>query len=114
MSSQLGEFFKTAVGVRQGCLLSPILFNLLWDKIMQEPLHDHHTSISIGGRPVRNRRFAEDIALVGGSSSELQDLTNILVDRAMTYGMKVSTEKSKIITNSMNNISADLAWIARS
>ena len=107
MSSQLGEFFKTAVGVRQGCLLSPILFNLLWDKIMQEPLHDHHTSISIGGRPVRNRRFAEDIALVGGSSSELQDLTNILVDRAMAYGMEVSTKKSKIVTNSTINISLD-------
>ena len=40
--------------------------------------------------------------------------TNRLIDRATAYGMEVSTEKSKIITNSMNNISADLAWIARS
>ena len=46
-NSQLGELFNTTVvGVRQGCLLSPILLNLLLGKIMQETLHDHHASIS--------------------------------------------------------------------
>ena len=44
---------------------------------------------------------------MGGSSGELQDLTNRLVDRATAYGIKVSTEKSKIMTNSTINISAD-------
>ena len=37
------------------------------------------------------------------------DLTNGLVDRATAYGMEVSTEKSKIMTNSLNNISADIS-----
>ena len=76
---------------------------------MQETLHSHHISISIGGSPICNRRFAENIAPIGGSSDELKDLTNRLVDRAMTYGMKVSTEKSKIITNSRINISLDIS-----
>ena len=75
---------------------------------MQETLHDHHTSISIGGRPAGNLRFTSDINLMGSSNVELQDLTNRLVDRAMAYGMEVITEKNKIITNSMNNISADI------
>ena len=48
LNSQLGEFFKTTVGVHQGGLLSLILFNLFLEKIMQETLHDYHTSISIG------------------------------------------------------------------
>ena len=43
---------------------------------------------------------------MGGSNGEFQDLTNRLVDRATAYGMEVSTEKSKIMTNSTNNISA--------
>ena len=60
-------------------------------------------SISVGG----NLRFADDIDLMGGSSGELQDLTNRLVDRARVYGMEVSIEKDKIITNSTNYIGAD-------
>ena len=38
-----------------------------------------------------------------------KDLTNRLIDRAIAYGMEVSTEKSKIMTNSTNNISADVS-----
>ena len=45
---------------------------------------------------------------MGGSNGELQALTNRLVDRATAYGMEVSTEKSKIMTNSTNDISADI------
>ena len=107
--SQQAEFFKTTTGVCQGCLLSSILFNLFPEKIMQETLHDHHTSISTGGRPICNLQFADDIKLMGGSNGELQGLTNWLVDRATSYGMEVSTENSKIMANSMNNISADIS-----
>ena len=46
------------------------------------------------------------IDLMGGSNGDLQDLTNRLIDRAIVYGTEVSTEKSKITTNSTNNISA--------
>ena len=89
-------------------LQSPILFNLFPEKIIQEALHKHHTAISIGGRPICKLRFADDTKLMGGSSGELQDLTNRLVDRAGSYGIEVSTEKSKIVANSTNNISADI------
>ena len=63
---------------------------------MQETLHDHHISTSIGGKPIC------------GNNGELQDLTNRLVDRATAYGMEVSIEKSKIMTNSTKNIIADV------
>ena len=43
-----------------------------------------------------------------GSNGELQDLSNRLVDRAMAYGIEVSTEKSKIMTNNTNTISIDM------
>ena len=55
---------------------------------------------------VAGLRFVEDIELMGGSSGELQDLTKRLVDKVRAYGMEVSTEKSKIMTNKTNNISA--------
>ena len=75
---------------------------LVPEKIMQETLHDHHTAIYIGGRPICNLRFADDIDLI-------QDLTNRLVDRATAYGTEVSTEKSKVMTNSTNNTRAAIS-----
>ena len=84
LDSQIGESLKTTVGVRQRFLLSPILFNLFPGKIMQETLHDHHTSVSVGARPTCNLRFADDIDLMSGSYGELRDLTDRLVDRAST------------------------------
>ena len=74
-----------------------------------ETLHDHHTSISIGGRLLCNPQFADGIDLMSSSNGELQDLTNRLVVRSMACGIEVSTENSKIISNSTNNISADIS-----
>ena len=79
---------------------------------MQETFHDRRTSTSIGGRPICNLQFYDDIDLIGGSSSELQDLPRRLVDRATAYGMDVSTENSKVMTNSTNNISAAIQILA--
>ena len=94
---------------RQGCLLSLILFNLFLEKIVKETLHDHHTTISTGGRPICNLQFAADIDLMSGSNGELQNVTNRLVDRAMAYGIEDTTENRKIMTNTTINISADIS-----
>ena len=51
--------------------------------------------------------FVDD-DLEGGSSGELQDLSNRLIGRATAYEVEVSTEKSKIMTNSTNNIRAEI------
>jgi len=102
LNNIIGQPFRTTVGVRQGCLLSPVLFNLFLERIMTDTLNDHHTTISIGGRKVCNLRFADDIDLMAGSNQELQELTNSLVRNAGKFGMEVSSEKSKVMVNSTN------------
>ena len=92
--------FKTTVGVRQGCLLSPVLFNLFLEEIMAGIQDEHISTISIGGRNLSNLRFADDIDLIAGSNDELQTLTNKLSSSASRYGMQISAEKSKIMINS--------------
>ena len=62
------------------------------------------SSISIGGRPIYDLRFADDIDLMSGSYGELQDLANRHVDRATAYGKEDRTEKRKIMTNSTNRV----------
>ena len=55
-----GDWFQTTVGVRQGCLLSPTLFNIFRDRVMTDALEDHEGTVSIGGRTITNLRFADD------------------------------------------------------
>ena len=56
-----------------------------------------------------NPQFASNIDFMGGSSGEFQGLANRLVDRVMAYKRKVSTVESKIMTNSTNNINANIS-----
>ena len=53
---QIGEWFRTTTGVRQGCLLSPntILFNILLEQIMNDALDNHVGSVNIGGKIITN------------------------------------------------------------
>lgn len=99
-NNQVGDFFKTPVGVRQGCPLSPTLFNIFLEHIMLRTLDNFQPSISINGRPLCNLRFADDIDLIGSSEGELQELTTRLEKVATSVGMEISSEKSKILLNS--------------
>lgn len=67
---------------------------------MLETLHDFHTSISIGGRPICNLRFADDIDLMADNEAKLQNLTTRLKKPAGRYSMEVSSEKSKVMVDS--------------
>ena len=65
LGGELGEFFPATVGVGQGCILSPVLFHIFLERIMQKALSDFDSTVSIGGRPLCNLRFADDIDLIG-------------------------------------------------
>ena len=49
---------------------------------MQDTLTDHDSTIYIGGRPISNLRFADDIDLIAGSYNELQNLTDSIAKNA--------------------------------
>ena len=59
--------FNTTVGVRQGYLLSPVLFNLFLEEIMAGIQDEHISTISTSGRNLSNLRFADDIDLIGNN-----------------------------------------------
>ena len=70
-NSSIEDCFRTTVGVRQGCLLSPTLFNIFLERIMKDALEDHEGTVSIGGRTITNLRFADDIDGLAGEEEEL-------------------------------------------
>ena len=67
--------------------------------IMTRALEDHEGIVSIGGRTITNLRFADDIDGLAGEEAELANLV-ARPDKASTaYGMEISAEKTKLMTN---------------
>ena len=92
-SGSIGDWFRTTVGVRQVCLLSPTFFNIFLERILADALQGHEGTVSIGGRTITNLRFANDI----DGSAEEEELAKLVerFDKGSTaYGMEISAEKT--------------------
>ena len=94
-NSSIGDWLRTTVKVRQGCLLSPTLVNIFLERIMADALEDHKGTVSIGGRTITNLRFADDIDGLAGEEEELANLVERLDKASTAYGMEISAEKTK-------------------
>ena len=69
------DWFQIGKGVRQGCILSPCLFNLYAEYIMRNAgLDETQARIKIARRNINNLRYADDTTLVAESKEELKNL----------------------------------------
>ena len=69
------DWFKIGKGVGQGCILSPCLFNVYAEYIMQnDRLGESQTGIKIARRNINNLRYADDTTLMAESEEELKSL----------------------------------------
>ena len=67
------DWFQTGKGVRQGCILSPCLFNFYAEYIMRNAgLEEAQAGIKIAGRNINNLRYADDTTLVAETEEELK------------------------------------------
>ena len=65
-NSSIGDWFRTTVGVEQGCLLSPALFKVFLERTKTDALEDHDGTACIGYRTITNFHFADDIDGLAG------------------------------------------------
>ena len=69
------DWFQIGTGVRQGCILSPCLFNFYAEYIMRNAgLNESQAGIKIAGRIISNFRYADDTTLMAESEEELKSL----------------------------------------
>ena len=66
---------------------------------MTDAFEDHEGTVSVGGRIITNLRFADDIDGFAGEEEELANLVERLYKAATAYGMEISAEKTKPMTN---------------
>ena len=75
---------------------------------MTDALEDHEGTVSIGGRTNTNLRFTDDIDGLAGGEEELANLVERLDKASTAYGMEISAEKTKLMTNNTCGINTEI------
>ena len=84
----------------QGCVLSPCLFKLYAEYIMQNTgLEEPQAGIKIAGRNLSNLRYADDTTLMAQSEEELKSLLMKVKEESEKVGLKLNIQKTKIMTS---------------
>ena len=90
------DLFKIGKGVRQGCILSPCLFNLYAEYIMQNArLGESQAGIKISGRNISNIRYADDTTLMAESEEELKSILLKVKEESEKSGLILNIKKGK-------------------
>ena len=85
-------------GVRQGCLLSPCLFNFYAECIMQNAwLDEAQAGINIAKRNINNLRYADDTTLMAENQEELKSLLMKVKKESEKANLKLNIQKTKIM-----------------
>ena len=94
------DWFQIVRVVREGCILSPHLFNLYAEYIMRNArLVEVQAGIKIAGRDINNLRNADDTTLMAESEEELKSLLMKVKEESEKVGLKLNIQKTKIMVS---------------
>ena len=100
IQNELSPFTSIQRGVRQGCVLSPCLFNLYTEFIFRES--NHLPGINVHGHNLNNIRYADDTALLADSEKNLQEIVTCVKSESSKKGLDMNTKKTKTMIISRN------------
>ena len=90
------HWFQIGKGIRQGCILSPCLFTLYAEYIMQNAgLDEAQAGIMIAGRNINNLRHADDTTLMAKSEEELKSFLMKVKEESGKSGLKLSIQTNE-------------------
>ena len=89
------DWFQIGKGVRQGCILSPCLFNFYAEYITRNAgLEETQAGIKIAERNINNLRYADDTTLMAESEEELKSLLMKMKEEREKVGLKLNIQKT--------------------
>jgi len=83
--------------VRQKCILSPYLFNIMVELLMRKALDEYERGFKIGERCNTNLRYADDIVLIASTENDLQNIVHCLHEAVTKLGIKINGKKTEVI-----------------
>ena len=90
------DWFQIGKGVRQGCILSPCLFNLYAEYITRDAgLDEAQAGMKIARRNINNLRYADATTLMAESKEELKSLLMKMKEEREKAGLKLSIQKNR-------------------
>ena len=102
------DWFQIGKGVRQGCILSPCLFNFYAEYIMRNTrLEEAQAGIKIARRNINNLRYADDTTLMAESEEELKSLLMKVKEESEKVGLKLNIQKMNIMASSSHHFMAN-------
>ena len=104
---QIGKFrheklvwFQIGEGVHQGCILSPCLFNLYAEYIMQNArLDEAQAGVKIAWRSINTLKYADDTTLMAESKEEVKSLLMKVKEESEKADLKLNIQKMKIMAS---------------
>ena len=92
----LTPWFAVRIGVKQGCMLSPLLFLIALDWVMEEPTNHQRTGIRWKLTSVlEDLDYADDLCLLSSTGAHLSEKTARLSNNARKVGLKINSKKTK-------------------
>ena len=96
LTEDLSNWIDIKRGVRQGCVMSPDLFNLYSEFIFRE-LEEIEEGIQINGQRINNIRYADDTVLIASTEAGLQLLLNKVLTSSEKFGLILNAKKTKVL-----------------
>ena len=94
------DWFQIVKGERQGCILSPCLFNLYTEYVMRNArLDEAQAGIKIAGRNINNFRYAYNTTFMAESEEELRSLLMKVKEESEKSGLKLNIQKMKTVVS---------------
>ena len=93
----MSEWFESFIGVRQGCVLSPVLYSLFINGLAKKLKECGCGGVNVGVELLQVLLYADDLVLFAESAAELQQMLNVLEEYCGEWRFEINVGKSKVM-----------------